>query len=271
MALLKWSGALSAQVVRSAVVVAPSASRVQVQTTIPRLVRSSLPNPSQVFSMSTSDLMPRRPIWQFVVNGFSSSGNLELEPNEDPRVAACEWVKAHLPAGTSTTIEAWYAGEGYWKKAFSFVTDAGFWQKDCASWAAVTTLKSGHLGQTTPPQNWTGVPEPPGWKEATGLDWPPTGAFPATPPPACSLLLPGTWPCSPWPPARPPGYPAELPWPLPLPPIPVTPAPLPPPAQTLPVPPAPTPAPSSSQGSSSAVPIVLAVLAVAAAAIFLTR
>lgn len=269
MALVKWSGALSAQITNAAVVTTPQ-TRVQVTTT-PTLVRPSIPVPAQAFvRRTTAPLLPKKPVWHFVVNNFSSSGNVELEPNEDPRVAACEWVKAHLPAGTLTTIEAWYAGDGYWKKAFSFQTDAGFWQKDCASWAAVTTLKSGHLGQTPPPQNWTGIPEPPGWKETTGLDWPPTGAFPASPPPACALLPAGTWPCSPWPPARPLGYPPELPWPLPLPPIPVTPTPLPPPAQTLPVPP--QPAPSSSQGSSSsALPIVLAVVAAAAAAFFLMK
>jgi hypothetical protein len=258
MAIVKWQGSLSARTA----VIAPSQARMQIPIRIANVTVVRPLNPAQVFVPdTTTNLVPKNPIWHFVVNKFSSSGNLELAPNEDPKVVACNWVKSKLPAGTVTTIEAWYAGEGFWKKAFSFVTDAGFWQKDCATWAATSNLSSGHLGQT-PPQNWTGVPMPPGW-ELTGMPWPPNGQFPATPPPGWDLTG------QPWPPPPPPGWPATLPWPLPIPPVPTTPAPLPPPAQTLPPPPAPKPS-SSSEGSAVG-PIVVVVLALAAAAFFLSR
>lgn len=94
------------------------------------------------------------------------------------------------------------------------------------------------LGDAPPaPQvhNWTGIPEPPGWKAATGMDWPPTGAFPPSPPPACALI-PGLWPCSPWPPPPPVGWPANMPWPLPLGPAPGALPPTPPPAASPPPP-----------------------------------
>lgn len=94
-----------------------------------------------------------------------------------------------------------------------------------------------HLGDAPPaptPTNWTGIPEPPGWKELTGgMSWPPTGAFPPSPPPACALA-PGLWPCSPWPPPPPVGWPAGWPWPLPLGPAPGAPPPPPPPAAVTP-------------------------------------
>lgn len=255
MAILKWHGSLSANA-RTAVV-APSQARMQIPMRTQRSTVVRPVNPAQVFVRTTAPLAARKPTWHFVVNNFSSSGNIELDPNQDPRIVACEWAKSKLPKGDLSTIEAWYAGEGFWKKAFSFKTDAGFWNSDCASWAALTTLKSGMVGQTPPPQNWTGVLAPPGW-ELTGLPWPPNGQFPANPPPGWALTG------QPWPPPPPPGWPATLPWPLPLPPIPTTPAPLPPPAQTLPPPPAPKPS-SSSQGSSAGVvAIVVGVIAIAA-------
>lgn len=93
------------------------------------------------------------------------------------------------------------------------------------------------LGDAPPapaPTNWTGIPEPPGWKELTGgMSWPPTGAFPPSPPPACAYA-PGLWPCSPWPPPPPPLWPQGWPWPLPLGPAPGAPPPPPPAAVTPP-------------------------------------
>lgn len=95
------------------------------------------------------------------------------------------------------------------------------------------------LGDAPPaptPTNWTGIPEPPGWKELTGgMSWPPTGAFPPSPPPACALA-PGLWPCSPWPPPPPVGWPAGWPWPLPFGPAPGAPPPPPPPVAPAPPP-----------------------------------
>lgn len=117
-----------------------------------------------------------------------------------------------------------------------------------------------------PVQNWTGVPEPPLWKELTGgMSWPPTGAFPPSPPPACALVP--TWPCNPWPPPAPPLWPAGWPWPLPLPPPPGAALPAPPPA----VPAQPPPPAAPSGGSKSEIPwglIVVGGLAVGAALLF---
>lgn len=120
------------------------------------------------------------------------------------------------------------------------------------------------LGEPAPaPVNWTGVPEPPGWKELTGgMSWPPTGAFPPSPPPACALA-PGLWPCSPWPPPAPFGWPPGWPWPLPLPPPPGGAAlPAPPPAASAPVP---APAPSAAKSEFPWGWVVLGAVGVGAA------
>ncbi len=90
-------------------------------------------------------------------------------------------------------------------------------------------------------QNWTGLPEPPFWKELTGgMSWPPSGAFPPSPPPACAYSP--TWPCKPWPPPPPPGWPSNWPWPLPLGPAAGVPPPTPPGAA------APPPTPAKPEG-----------------------
>lgn len=126
-------------------------------------------------------------------------------------------------------------------------------RREFAAWDNLGHGTRGALGQL--PQNWTGLPEPPGWKQLTGLDWPPTGQFPPSPPPACAYA-PQVWPCSPWSssppygPPPPPGWPKDWPWPLPVPPP--TGA-LPPPPQPIPAPtPAPTPAPPGKAGGGGA-------------------
>lgn len=217
---------------------------------------------------------PPSSTWHFVVNDFQSSGNLELAPGQDPRLAACEWIKANnFDPSFTWTIDAWQVGAGGWVKKFTFTTDAAFWATDCAAWVATSTHfpgVSGALGQA-PPTNWTGVPEPPFWA-FTGLPWPPTGPLPATAPQGWKLLknvpkppdYTGVWP-PPWPPTADmvPGWPADWPFPLPaappaaqggsLPTPPQQPALPPPPAQPQPT----APAPAAKSGLSTGVAIAL--------------
>lgn len=196
--------------------------------------------------------------WHWVVNNFSSSGPLQLEPGKDPKVAACEWAKAHLPYGLNTEIEAWHINAtGDWDKAFVFNTDASFWTTDCAAWVIKVKSLSGALGQhwqgPSTISNWTGVPEPPWWP-ATGMPWPPMGAFPTEAPPLWKTT--GLE----WPPPKPPGYPEDWPYPLPLPPG-GGPSPPAPPAGTqppLPPPPAPIqPAPSGVEPGNVGVALLV--------------
>lgn len=139
------------------------------------------------------------------------------------------------------------------------------------------------LGQLPPvPQNWTGIPEPPGWSY-TGLPWPPTEAnLPKTKPPACdNPLLWSVWPCNTdWlivppygPKTPPPGWPASLPWPLPAAP-PITLPTATPPAATGPLPPPPVPAPAPSTSTSSdnsRVWLAIAVVVLVGSALLLSR
>lgn len=116
--------------------------------------------------------------------------------------------------------------------------------------APVAAPRFATLGQaaTYPaPPGWTGPwppPRPPFW-ELTGLQWLPTGDFPAERPALYPAFLE-------WPPPRPPGYPAAWEWPLKPPPGWLTPpASAPTPTPVIPPPGSTGPAPSSSSSSGS--------------------